>query len=328
MAEEMSGGPEQPSPEQRLVQFFAGTRQKSAPEPAQQPEAEEVTEEVSQQPEGLAAAETEQQAEESTDAQDEEQVSDEVPEGYVELEHLGKKWTVPQELKEAFESNRKMATQQAQEFAPVRRAFEVEKLAMQAAKAADAELGELTSQLAQLNSYREQAKKLDWSSLTLDQKVDLDRELRQIDEQVRSVDQQISAKREEARGKFGQFVTQAVLETEKFMATKVPSWNTDKGKALHEYGVSNGIPVEKLTTGWFSDPIATHIMWKAQQWDSLQASRPAVANKARAAPPVIKPASNQIQKSVQQSNYQKAREQLKKSGSLQDAAALFLQRMK
>ena len=326
MAEEMSGVNEAPSPEQRLVQFFAGTRQKSAPEPAQQPEAEEVTEEVSQQPEGLAAAETEQQADESTDARDE-QVSDEVPEGYVELEHLGKKWNVPQELKEAFESNRKMATQQAQEFAPVRRAFEVEKLAMQAAKAADAELGELTSQLAQLNSYKEQAKKLDWTSLTMEQKFDLSRELDGINEQIGTLDKQISAKREAARGKFGQFVTQAVMETEKYMASRVPSWNTDRGKALHEYGVSNGIPVEKLTTGWFSDPIATHIMWKAQQWDSLQAAKPSVANKARAAPPVIKPASNQVQRSVQQSGMQKAREQLRKSGSVEDAARLLM-RMK
>jgi len=328
MAEEMSGGPEQPSPEQRLVQFFAGTRQKSVPEPAQQPEAEEVTEEVSQQPDGLAAAETEQQAEESTDAQDEEQVSDEVPDGYVELEHLGKKWTVPQELKEAFESNRRMATQQAQEFAPVRRAFEVEKLALQAARAADAELNELTSQLAQLNSYKEQAKKLDWSSLTLDQKVDLDRELRQIDEQANALGYQISAKREQARARFGQFVTHSVLETEKFMAAKVPSWSTEKGKALHDYGLNNGIPVEKLTTGWFSDPIATHIMWKAQQWDSLQAAKPGVTNKARAAPPVIKPASNQVQKAVRQSTYLKEREVLKKTGSLDDAAKLFERRYK
>lgn len=309
------------SPEDRLVQFFTrapAARASTTPPPVEAAPSEEVSAPI----EGQATEE----APESPEAPEEEQVSDAPPEGYVELEHLGKKWHVPEELKTAFEENRKMATKTAMELAPVRKALEVEKLAMQAAKAVDKELTDLTSQLAQLNSYKEQAKKLDWSALTLDQKVDLDRELRQVAEQSQALEQQISAKRNDAQQRFGQFVVQAVTETERFMASKVPGWNPDKGKALHEYGSNYGIPPEKLTAGWFSDPVATHIMWKAQQWDSLQSSKPAVANRAKEAPPVIKPASNQVQKSVAASNYQKVRSNLKRTGSLEDFAAALLAR--
>jgi hypothetical protein len=320
MADEVSdSGQAVASPEERLVQFFAKGDQKSAPTQARAPV---ETEAVSQE----AEAETQEEVQEG-EQPTEEQVSDEVPEGYVELEHLGKKWHVPEELKTAFESNRKLATQSAQELAPVRRAIEVEKIALQAAKAVDSELSKLTAQLAQLDSYKEQARKLDWSSLTLDQKVDLDRELRNIEEQRQAVGSQIEQRKAAAQQQFGQFVVQAVQETEKFMSAKVPGWGQETGKALHQYGTELGIPVEKLTAGWFADPVATHVMWKAQQWDKLQSSKPSVENKVRSAAPVIKPASSQVQKSVAQSNYQKERSQLKKSGSLEDAARLFL-RMK
>lgn len=304
------------------MQFFAKGSQKSVPTPTQQAQTPvEEADAVSQESE----ADVQQEVQEGEQPVDE-QVSDAPPEGYVELEHLGRKWHVPEDLKVAFESNRKMATQSAMELAPVRRAIEVEKIAMQAAKAVDGELTQLTSQLAQLDSYREQAKKLDWSSLTLDQKVDLDRELRNIEEQRTAIGQQISEKRNAAQQRFGEFVVQAVQETEKFMAAKVPGWGVDTGKALHQYGTELGIPVEKLTAGWFADPVATHVMWKAQQWDKLQTSRPSVTNRAKDAPPVIKPASNQVQKSVAQSRYQQVRQSLKKTGSLEDFAAALLTR--
>jgi len=309
------------SVEDRLAQYFAPPAQKAAPT-AQPSESEPPEAPVSedQPPADVQEPEVSDQAEE--------QVSDAPPEGYVELEHLGKKYHVPPDLKTAFESNRALATKSAMEIAPVRKSLEIERIAMQAAKVADGELRELSQQQAQLNSYKEQAKKVDWAALTLDQKVDLDRELRMIDTQLSELDKQMSAKRSATERQFGEFVVAAVQETEKYMASKVPNWDVEKGKALHVYGQNQGYPTEKLTTGWFADPKATEIMWKAKQWDELQTSRPGVTNKASSAPPVIKPGSNQVQKSVATSNYQKVRQNLKKSGSLEDAARLFRMRMK
>src|SRR5512139_3760392 len=101
MADEVSdSGQAVASPEERLVQFFAKSGQRNEPTPQAQAPVE--TEAVSQE------TEAETQEVQEGEQTPEEQVSDEVPEGYVELEHLGKKWHVPEELKTAFESKRKL----------------------------------------------------------------------------------------------------------------------------------------------------------------------------------------------------------------------------
>jgi hypothetical protein len=63
------------------------------------------------------------------------------------------------------------------------------------------------------------------------------------------------------------------------------------------------------------------------QWDRLQASKPGVANKVSGAPPVIKPTSAAAQQSTATVRDREARARLKKTGSLEDAAAVLF-RMK
>ena len=301
------------SVEQRLTSFFDKSPQKNEPEVAPQEQSEEPESEVSQP---------------AADEPDQEQVSDdgeeEQAEPVAELEHLGKKYSVPESLKKAFEASRAQGTHATMEFATRSRALEVEKIALQATTAFQKESKELNQQLAQLNSYKEQARKIDWTQLSTDQKIDLDRELRNIDQQINELNGTVSGKEQQHRQQFYQFVTQAVAQTEQFMRQKVPGWNEETGRQLTNYGQQLGIPQEKLTTGWFADPSATHVLWKAQQWDQLQASRPGIANRANTAPPVTKPGSNAVQKSVAQSKQQQARANLKKTGSLDAFAEALL----
>ena len=308
------------SVEERLANFF--TPQRVVPQPKQETAPVEES-----QPEAPVSEET--PAEQDQEQQPQEEVSDEQPpEGFVELEHLGNKYFVPPDLKKAFEENRALGTKATQEVRQVRQALEMERIALQMDKAFSAEVRDLESKKAELKSYLDQADKLNWRELTLDQKVDLDRELGKITKQLGEIDNEIQARRNFHGQKFNQLVVAAVQSTEQFMAQKVPNWNVETGKALHEYGLNNGIPAEKLIPAYFTDPTATLLLWKAQQWDRLQGSKPSVTNKASNAPPVIKPGSNAVQKAVASSNYQKAREKLRKSGSVEDAAAIFLQRMK
>jgi hypothetical protein len=304
------------SVEDRLAAYFAPAGTKATPVQAQEnQQVEEVSADqpTDEQDTGLIDQPPEEGEVEEAEA---------APEA-VEVEYNGKTYKVDPELREAV-MLKSDYTQKTQEIASVRRALEVEKMALQTLKVFDQQTKELTAQKSQLESYKEQARKLDWASLTLDQKVDLDRELRNIDSQLSDINGQIATKRDEHKGQFDQFVIRAVMETEKFMSAKVPGWSQDSGRQLHQYGTQLGIPAEKLTTGWFADPSATHVMWKAQQWDKLQASKPGVTNKAASAPPVVKPGSNAVQKSVVQNNYQKAREDLKKSGSLKAFESAFL----
>lgn len=300
------------SVEDRLTAFFGG------PAALQQPQATEES-----APEETQADESQQVEEPVTEEGADEAPAEEAAPELAEVEYNGKTFKVDPELREAV-MLKSDYTQKTQEIASVRRTLEIEKAAFQSAQAFNQQVSGIKDEMNRLTSLKEQAERIDRNSLNTDQRLDLDYELRKIDRQIADLDGQIKRQESDHQARFNQFVVAAVMESEKFMSRKVPGWNEQSGKALHEYGVQLGIPTEKLTTGWFADPTATHVMWKAQQWDKLQSSKPAVANKASGAPPVSKPGSSAAQKSLQQSEYRKARDQLKKSGSLEDAAKLFM----
>ena len=248
-------------------------------------------------------------------------------EPYEEVDWEGEKYRVPAKLKPALMMQADY-TRKTQELAVVKTAIDADRLTSQANAAFIQQVQPLIQEQQRLLSLKEQAKKIDWTALTTDQKIDLDRELRTIDNQLLELGQTVGSKKQEYDQFFGQAVLQAVSATEHFMAQKVPGWSQAAGNQLHDYGLQHGIPKVKLTTGWFADPVATHIMWKAQQWDQLQSGKPQLQNRASNAPPAVKPGSNAVQKSTQQSNAQRARDSLRKTGSLQDAAAVLLSRMK
>ena len=310
--------PDQPqaaesSVEDRLATFFGAPAKASPNEATESP----VEADTPTQPEDQAAPDAEVEGNEEEAPQ----------QPYEEIDWEGEKYQVPAKLKPALMMQADY-TKKTQEISQIRTALEAERFTLQSNMAFQQQVAPLLQQQQQLNSYKEQAKKIDWTALTTDQKIDLDRELRNIDNQLVEIDKNIGSKYQEHNQRFGTAVVQAVNATEKFMAQKVPGWNQSAGNQLHNYGLQLGIPKEKLTTGWFADPVATHVMWKAQQWDTLQAGKPGVTNRASNAPPVIKPGSNAVQKAVASSNYQKARERLRQSGSIEDAAALIRRRMK
>ena len=302
------------SVEDRLTAFFGGGQQKVTPTVAETPpvaDAETETSEAEEQPQ-LEASETD-------DEQSEQQP--EVPTEEIDWE--GEKYVIPAKLKPALMMQADY-TRKTQSLAEVQRSIEAEKFALNSERVFNQQVQPLFAQQQQLRSMQEQAKKLDWTQLTTDQKIDLDRELRNIDKQIAEIDQQIGSKRQEHESNINRAVMGAIQSTEAYMAQKVPSWTQASGNSLHEYGLSLGIPKQALISGWFSNPVNTHLMWKAQQWDALQAGKPAVANKAAKALPVVKASSAQANQSTQQSRYKQARDNLRKTGSLDAFAQAFL----
>jgi len=302
---------ESASIETRLAAVLGGPA--TIPVPVQEP-VEPPAAESDQTPEGAVES-----ADEGTD---ESSIAPDVEE--VELD--GEKFQVPAKLKPALMMQADY-TRKTQELAEIRKALEAERFTAQVNAAFAQKVQPLLAKHNELLSYKEQAKKIDWTALTTDQKIDLDRELRNIDVQLNELGGALRSQQEQHNQQVGSAVLNAVASSEQFMAQKVPGWDQAAGNELHNYGMWLGIPKERLTTGWFSDPLATHIMWKAKEWDKLQLGKPQIANRASNAPPVVKPGSNAAQGSLASSKYQQARAQLKKSGSVDDAAAVFL-RMK
>lgn len=292
-----------------MATFFGAPAKESAPDDSQPSEAQ------STQP-----SPEDQSAPEDAEVEGEERAASDPIE---EIDWEGEKYQIPAKLKPALMMQADY-TRKTQELSATKAALDADRVTMQANAAFIQQVQPLFQKHQELISLKEQAKKIDWTSLTTDQKIDLDRELRTIDTQLAEIGQHIGSKKAEHDQFFGQAVLHAVFATENYMANKVPGWNQNLGNQLHDYGIQNGIPKVKLATGWFADPVATHIMWKAQQWDQLQAGKPQLANRAANAPPATRPGSNAVQQSVAQSGYQKSRESLRKTGSLKDFENAFL----
>jgi hypothetical protein len=97
--------------------------------------------------------------------------------------------------------------------------------------------------------------------------------------------------------------------------------NLAMARAVRELGFD-----EKEFKTRFADPRIIHAVYKAAKWDALQSGKPAAVQKAGAAPPVIKPGAAQPGAAAER-GLKDARQQLRKTGSIKDAAALLM-RMK
>jgi hypothetical protein len=93
------------------------------------------------------------------------------------------------------------------------------------------------------------------------------------------------------------------------------------------YAVQSGIP-ERV----FADPeiargvtsAQIHLAWKAMQWDKQQTAKAKVTPRApKPAAPVVRPGVTTSRSAVENAQRKKAFERLDRSGSIEDAAAIF-----
>ncbi len=82
----------------------------------------------------------------------------------------------------------------------------------------------------------------------------------------------------------------------------------------------------KEVKGRFADPRILHALYKAAKYDAIQARKGQAVQTAQAAPPVVKPGASKGPGVAAEQKYRDARAALKKSGSVDAAARLFLMR--
>lgn len=115
-----------------------------------------------------------------------------------------------------------------------------------------------------------------------------------------------------------------VEEGMKFILDKMPEWK-DQGKwnesrgQLREYGKQVGYSEEELNAA--IDPRAILILEKARRWDALQANRP--QPQKAVAPKPLRPGTP-ASSPRKQTEVMKVKQRLKSSGSVDDAAAIFM----
>ena len=241
----------------------------------------------------------------------------------VELEYNGKTYRVPKELQEA-RLRHEDYTRKTQDIAERARAIDAqarmvqEQQQFQAAHAAD--LQTLAGLQQQISEYS----RVDMSQLGTDQLLKLKMHLDGLKEQEQRAMQDIQSKAQQFQNYVQQSLGQLQAQGEKVLKQAIPQWGPQTAKALAEYGVSEGYQEHELAQLY--DPRHVKTLWKAQQWDKLQASKPSTQNRANAAAPVLRPgASNpEINKRMEKVRFAK---QMQSAKTTQQKNGLILSRL-
>lgn len=117
------------------------------------------------------------------------------------------------------------------------------------------------------------------------------------------------------------------VESERQRVTEIiPDYaHPEKGnvikKQMRDYATSLGFSENELSQAYDSRIIQA--LWEASQYRKLQAQKPDVTKKVQEAPRMLKPGVAATQKAAGDEQTKKAHAQLRKSGKVSDAAALF-----
>lgn len=96
-------------------------------------------------------------------------------------------------------------------------------------------------------------------------------------------------------------------------------------RGLVDYAIKNGIPADLFGEGNQQNITSAqlHLIWKAQQFDSLRANKATTAAKPRQAGPVVKPGVSSPRSATKAARRQKDFDRLSREGSIDAGAAMF-----
>ena len=293
----------------RMEAFFLA----DAGKPQEQPEGQ--AEEVSasdEQPQVEEAQEAEEQPEEGSD-------------GFEEIDLDGEKFKVPPKLRDAV-LRQKDYTQKTQVLAEAQRQVQSQAQQIQMQRLFEERAKPISSELQKVEAQLEQYKALDWSSMDTDTIVRARQAMDGLKEKSSELKQQLGSE----FGQFQQALTQSRAETLQrgleYLRRSIPKFDQEAVGLIRQTALSEGFTDGEVET--IADPRFVRVLWKASQYDALKAGQKSAVEAVRKAPPVIKPGASQGQQQVSANRYKEVRDRLKKSGSMEDAAAVFLQRMK
>jgi len=297
MSTEQSAPDSGPSIESRMAAVFTA---ESAPEVAPEPVVE-------------AAAENQQVEPETDDGED--------------FELDGLTYRLPADLKAKVSELKEGAlrredyTRKTQELAEMHRQVSTMAETAQARQQFEQSITSERTELERVKADMARYKGLDWGSLDIDAHLKLRTQLEQLKERSGELEREINTK----AGQFAQWSEgkkrELIQQGTKFLSQTIKGWGPetvrDVASAAQEVGYTSA-EIENVFDVRF-----VRLAHKAAQYDKLMAGKPAALATAQKAPPVIKPGASKGPGAEVGQRVKDARQALRKSGSLDDAARLF-----
>jgi hypothetical protein len=294
-----------------------GKKEKSEPEPKEQATEEDQEQPTLEQPQGDATAEEEPETEEVADSD-------------VEIDVAGEKFKVPasqSELAKRIEAKAKEveagATRKFQEAADLRKAVETEREAVtQLRKFAEAN-ADLLADHRMVAKRLQTLENINVNELDTDTLTRLNAEYNQLQAARGRIELQIR----ENGGKMAQEEQKAFQArrelSEKALSAKIKGWGPDHAKKLAEYAIAKGAPPQALNG--ITDAWMVEILDDAAYGHQMRQAKPGIEKRVAQAPAkTLSP--NSGTKPSAQLKADAAMKQVRKTGSVQDAAAAFLAR--
>ena len=208
-----------------------------------------------------------------------------------EVEIDGETYLVPKKISDKFIQHADY-TRKTQDLAEMRRALSAEREAAGVETAFQNAVAQDRHQLTILDAQIDQFKKLDWGQIEdTAQLVKYREQFNQLKDARAELNESIKAKRAEFDDKVKNATLEAIEAGNKAVAQKLKKWGDDEKQQLFAYGLNEGYTRNELDR--LMDPRLIVTMWKAKQWDELQASKPGMTKKAAQAAPVVRPGSTQ-----------------------------------
>lgn len=239
--------------------------------------------------------EVQQTAEEPQAAeQPTEQPAEEVPaqDDSEEVEFEGLQLKLPKEAASKLKSTvegYKDYTRKTQEVAEQRKLVELRQQQWQLQSAFQQAAQPEISALGELDAALKQFDGVNWNALSMEEMVRTRHARDQLKEQREKAQQTLQAKAEQYQAQQAQIAQEARRRTDEVLSKHIQKWGPETQNALIDYARSTGFSDVELSQPSTYSPHFVQTLWKARQWDQLQAAKPLATKKATGVPPVLKP---------------------------------------
>lgn len=298
------------SVEGRLASFFSEPQES----PAEQPE-------VAQQETGAVEENVEQVEASAEDAEQPEEQQAEPDSGYEEIEIDGETYRVPPVIKKAVMQERDY-TRKSQEVAEASRQLQARELML----SMQAQFAQATQQdaqqLQQLEHQIGQYKQLNWAEMDSETLTRARFQMDQLREQAQELKHGLANKAQQFEQWLKQTRQKHIADGAEYLRKAIPKFDQEVVRNVRQYANAEGYTEAEMEQ--VTDPRFVKLLWKASQYDALKAQQKSAVEQAKKAPPVIKPGASQGQQQVAAKQYKALRDNLRKSGSIEDAARLFM----
>lgn len=264
-----------------------------------------------------------EEAQETTEAEEAPPEEDTGPK-LAEVEIDGKLFAVPEELKDGY-LRQADYTRKTQEVAQARRHVETMLATASQAVQASQQFADIVGQIKAADASLQAFHSLNWNELRASDPVeyatkqaDYARWQSYRDGLVRNL-QDTKAQVDYA---MAQDMAAKVHEGAQLLSQAIPGWGEQRMKELRAAAARHGYNDQELDS--IADPRAVMILFKAAEYDKLQAAKVSKAQQVKNLPPVAKPTARSQDKAA----FQKARESFRKTGGndLDQLSGLLAQR--